>query len=235
MNKTPLILIPGLLCDAALWAYQVDALATVADCTVVDAHMQLDTIETIAEAVIADAPSRFALAGLSMGGYVALEICRKFPERVDRLALIDTSARADTIEQTTRRENLIAMCREGKFPEVMELLSSLLVHPDRQVDTVLNQKIADMARRLGPDVFIRQQHAIMGRLNQVPHLSRISCPTIVVCGEQDQITPPECAEEMASHIQGAELAILANCGHMSTMEKPDEVSGIMRDWLMFGS
>jgi pimeloyl-ACP methyl ester carboxylesterase len=231
LKKIPLILIPGLLCDDVLWKDQVAALSPIAACTITDQHMHHDTIGKIAEAIVAEAPSRFALAGLSMGGYIALEICRRFGGQVDRLALIDTSARADTPEQTNRRESLIALCREGKFENVTEILYPFLVHSSRLTDFILKREVIDMAGRVGPDMFIRQQRAIIGRMDQVPTLSTIDCPTVVVCGEHDSITPLECSEEMASTINKAELVTIRHCGHMSTMEKPERVSRIMLHWL----
>jgi pimeloyl-ACP methyl ester carboxylesterase len=230
MEKKSLILIPGLLCDDTLWAHQASSLGPVADITITDRHMHHDTIGRMAEAVVARAPSHFALAGLSMGGYVALEICRRFGEKVDRLALLDTSARADTPAQTERRENLIAMCRAGEFTQAADTLYPFLVHPNRLTDACLKRQVLDMAAGSGPDIFIRQQRAIMDRIDQLPNLSTISCPTTIVCGEQDQITPPECAEEMAAAIPRSELTIVKNCGHMSTMERPERVSEILYDW-----
>jgi len=232
MKKIPLILIPGLLCDHALWEHQAASLARVAECIFTDKHMQFESIEQIANAVVADAPPRFALAGLSMGGYVALEISRKHGERVERLALADTSARADTVEQTERRERLIALCHQGKFADVNELLFSVLVQPGRLNDEELKRRIVDMAERIGPEVFIRQQKAIMGRRDQLPNLADIECPSLVVCGEQDQITPLECSQEMAAKIEKSELAVIADCGHMSTMEQPERTSAILLDWIM---
>ena len=229
--KIPLILIPGLLCDHSLWSHQVGFLSRVADCTITDRHMHRDSIGDIAEAIVAEAPARFALAGLSMGGYIALEICRQFGERVDRLALLDTSARADTPAQTVRRESLMARCRDGQFRSVPETLYPLMVHSDRLTDETLKAQIVGMALRAGPEVFVRQEQAIIDRIDQVPNLSKISCPTIVICGEQDQLTPLECAEEMALNIRQAELVVVRNCGHMSTMEKPAEVSSVLYDWL----
>lgn len=230
MNKKPLILIPGLLCDDSLWKNQVSGLSAVAAIMITDQHTHHDTIGRMADAIVAEAPSHFALAGLSMGGYVALEICRRYGEKVDRLALIDTSARADTPEQTDRRENLIAMCRAGKFTQVADTLYPFLVHSDRLDDAMLRRQVIDMAVRSGPDIFVRQQQAIIDRIDQVPNLSTIACPTAVVCGEQDQITPPECAREMAVKICQSELTIVRNCGHMSTMERPVRVSKILYDW-----
>lgn len=231
MKKKPLILIPGLLCDGALWEDQVAALAPVASCTITDKHLQYETIGQIAEAIVSQAPPRFSLAGLSMGGYIALEIGLKFSERVDRLALIDTSARADTTEQTERREHLIALCREGRFADVVDLLSAVLVHPDRLNDMGLKNRITDMAHRVGPEIFVRQQRAIMSRPDQVAGLATIACPTIVVCGEQDRITPLDCAQEMAANIHASELVVIPECGHMSTMEKPSTLSRTMTTWL----
>ena len=231
MRKNPLILVPGLLCDHALWQQQVAALGQISECIVTEKHMQYETIGRIAEAIVADAPDRFALAGLSMGGYIALEICRRHGKRVERLALIDTSARADTADQTERRQKLIGLCRQGKFADVNEMLFSVLVHPDRLTDETLKQQIMDMAHRVGPEVFIRQQHAIMSRPNQMPNLEDIACPTVIVCGEQDQITPLECSEEMAASIQGSQLEVIANCGHMTSMEAPERVSRILFEWL----
>ncbi|MBN2332557.1 MAG: alpha/beta hydrolase [Deltaproteobacteria bacterium] len=193
--------------------------------------MHYDTIGKIAEAIVSEAPPSFALAGLSMGGYIALEICRKFGEKVDRLALIDTTARADTAVQTARREALIARCQGNRFNEVIETIYPLLIHPARLNDSQLRHQVVSMAYGMGPEVFIRQQRAIISRINQVPHLSKISCPTVVVCGEQDQITPLECSEEMVANMSEAELFTVSNCGHMSTLEKPDKISSIMHKWL----
>ena len=193
--------------------------------------MHHDNIGQIAESIVARAPSRFALAGLSMGGYIALEICRRYGERVDRLALVDTSARADTRAQTERRRNLMSLSRKGEFDAVVESLWSVLVDPIRSDDARLKDKIVSMAHRVGPEIFIRQQQAIIDRPDQMPGLSKIACPTLVVCGENDQITPVGCAEEMAESIPGAEKVILAGCGHMSTMEKPEAVTRVLKEWL----
>lgn len=231
MNKTPLVLIPGLLCDHDLWRDQMAALDDVADSTVTGAHQEHDTVGRMADAIVATAPPRFALAGLSMGGYIALEILRRYADRVYRLALLDTSARAETPAQTSRREQLLAMSGDGRFAEVAEMLYTALVHPDRKGDVTLKGRIVDMAHRAGPAVFSRQQRAIIDRPDQLPHLSRISCPTLIVCGAQDLVTPLECAEEMAAAIDGARLEVIGHCGHMSTMEKPEAVSMILRTWL----
>lgn len=234
MHKPPLVLIPGLLCDDRLWAPLLPALAPIAACTTTDHHTRFDAIGPMVEAIALEAPPRFALAGLSMGGYIALEICRRFPERVERLALLDTSARPDTPPAGERRRRLMAMSRNGQFDEVVASLYPMLVHPDRLADTHLKGQITGMAHRIGPAVFIQQQRAIMGRIDQRPNLPAITCPTVVICGRQDSITPVDCAEEMAAGIPAASLRIIENCGHMSTMEASDTVGAVLREWLTAG-
>ncbi len=231
MDKIPLILIPGLLCDQDLWKSQVDMLGTVADCMVTDKHMHYETIGQIADAIVDEAPIRFALSGLSMGGYIALEICRKYGDRVQGLALLDTSVRPDMPEQKERRRKLMEICLQQKFSKVIELLLSVLIHPNRQIDYRLRCRVSDMAQRIGPEIFLRQQTAIMSRIDQGPNLPQITCPTLVVCGQQDRITPLDCSVEIAEKINSSELISIKNCGHLSTMEKPHVIAKVMHQWL----
>lgn len=231
--RIPLILLPGLLCDAALFRPQSEALADVADARVADTSLHRGVGE-IAAAVLADAPPRFALAGLSMGGYVALEIMRRAPERVERLALLDTSARPDTEEQTRRRRGLIQLARTGRFRGVTPRLLPLLLHPDRLEDEALTRIVFEMAERVGRDAFERQQTAILTRPDSRPDLARIACPTLVACGRQDALTPLPLSEELAAGIPGARLAVVEDCGHLSTLERPEAVSALLREWLSAG-
>lgn len=233
MQPSPLILVPGLLCDERLWEPVVPFLKPVAACMTTDLHTREGGITAIAAAIADQAPPRFSLAGLSMGGYIALEICRRFPERVERLALLDTSARPDTPEQTERRKQMIALSRRGRFDKVVDVLFSVLVHEDRLNDNGLRNRIAAMARHVGPDAFVCQQEAIIDRIDQRPNLSAIACPTLVICGRQDRITPLDCAEEMAAGIPGAGLHIIETCGHMSTMEQPKTVGKALQAWMSF--
>jgi pimeloyl-ACP methyl ester carboxylesterase len=230
-EKSTLILIPGLLCDEALWRYQAERLSDVSDCIITKEHMRHGSIEAIAAAVVKRAPERFAVAGLSMGGYVALEICLMAGERVEKAAFLDTSARTDTPEQTRRRHELIGLARRGKLSEVVDALFPIFLHADRQDDRELKRRVADMAHRVGADVFERQQHAIMARRSLLPLLLHISCPSIIVCGDGDLLTPPECAREIAEGIPGARLTMIKDCGHLSTMERPEAVVRVMREWL----
>lgn len=226
----PLVLLPGLLTDERLWANQRAALAEAADIRVADLTRD-DSMAGMAARLLADAPPRFALAGLSMGGYVALEVLRRAPERVAGLALLDTTARPDTPEQSARRTEALALARSGAFVRIMPALLPLLVHPDHLKDPAIGGLAREMAAAIGPDAFIRQQTAIMARPDSRPGLPAIACPTLVLVGRQDQITPPDRAEEMAEAIPGARLAVIEECGHLSALEQPAAVGAALAGWL----
>ena len=231
INKPSLVLVPGLLCDAALWRGPVEDLADIAQPWVADVTRD-DSMTAMARRVLAEAPAgRFALAGLSMGGYVAQAIMREAPERVERLALLDTTAMADTPDQTARRHGLIDLAERGEFHGVTPRLLPLFVHPDRLSDKPLTEAVMAMTERVGKDAFLRQQRAIMGRPDNRPNLAKIDCPALVLCGRQDQMTPLAWSEEIASLIPGAQLEIVEDCGHLTTMERPWETSVALRQWL----
>lgn len=227
----PLLLLPGLLCDARLWSDVRGALEEVAEVRVADLT-RADSLAGMAEdalALMEDAP-RFALAGLSMGGYVALEIMRRAAPRVSRLARLDTSARPDTPEQTARRHGLLELSARGEFRGVTPSLLPLLVHPDR-VEGPVAAEVMAMAERVGPAAFLRQQTAIMRRPDARPGLPGIAVPTLVACGEADALTPPELHAEMAALIPGARLHRFAGAGHLPPMEVPAAAGAALRDWL----
>ncbi len=225
----PIVFVPGLLCTEALYAPQIVAFADrpimVAD------HREHDSIEAIAASILEKAPDRFSLIGLSMGGYVAMEIMREAPERVGRLALLDTNARADTPEQTERRNFLIDLTRKKGFRKVPHLLYPGFVHEKREEDETLKAIVVDMAMDTGPDAFIRQQTALINRIDARPRLGEIACPTLVLVGDGDRLTPPEISREIHGHIPGSELAIIEGSGHLSTLEEPDKVTARLRDFL----
>ncbi len=228
--KAPLILLPGLLCDEALWAHQTETLADIADITVAD-MTQDDTIEGMAERVLAGAPETFALAGLSMGGYAAQEIMRQAPERVARLALLDTSANADTPEARKQRQGFITQLGLGSFRGVTEKLLPFLIHKNRLDDDALIAVIKASAQNVGPEAFTRQQQAIMARSDSRGDLKKIACPTLILCGREDALTPLNQHEEMAAAIPNASLVVIEDCGHLAPLERPRAVSAVMRYWL----
>ena len=231
IKKTPLVLLPGLLCDGALWQAQMTALESVAEIEIADLTRD-DSLPAMAQRILAAAPPRFALAGLSMGGYVAQEIMRQAPERVSRLALLDSSARADTPEQTARRRTLTELARKDDIVAVPRLLWPFLVHPERQDDRRLLDTLIIMAQRVGRDAFLRQEKAIIARPDGRADLARIAVPSLVLCGREDQVTLLAWNEEMASLIPGAELVVIEHCGHLSTLEQPKEVNAALRHWLL---
>lgn len=226
-----LVLIPGLLCDSRLWRHQAEHLADVADPIQVPEVRGQDTVQGMAREVLEAAPERFALAGLSMGGYVALEVVRQAPDRVEALALLDTSARPDTPEQTKTRLALIELVREGRFDEVWRTLLPRIIHPDRVEDPDLISVVEGMATSVGPEEFERQERAIIGRPDSRADLPGITCPTLVLCGRDDALTPPALHEELAGGIPGAGLRMIDRCGHLSTLERPEETTQAMREWL----
>ncbi|WP_372424896.1 alpha/beta fold hydrolase [Salinarimonas chemoclinalis] len=225
------VLIPGLLCTQALFAPQMPMLARHGTTQVADTTRD-DTIDAMAERLLADAPEgALSLVGLSMGGYVALEVARRAPDRVRRLALLDTSARPDAPEASETRRRLVALAEAGRFEEVIDLLWQRLPAPDRLGDAALRAIVSGMARAVGPDAFARQQRAIMARADQRPRLPTLEMPTLVLVGESDAITPPEVAQEMAEAIAWATLTRVPACGHLSTLERPERVEAALAAWL----
>ena len=222
-NAPPILMVPGLLCDAALWSPQVAHLTLRYACHIADVTSH-DSIASMAAESLRAAPPQFVLAGLSMGGYVALEIMRQAPERALALMLLDTSARQDTPEQSERRQSLIALAKMGKFKGVTPRLMPLLIHKDRLEEQPLVQIVLDMAERVGQAAFLRQQTAILGRPDSRPFLSQIHVPTQIVCGDSDALTPPALAREMATDIPDARLTLVPDCGHLSTLERPEAVN-----------
>ena len=230
-HKTPLILVPGLLCDASLWSHQISHLSDIADISVAKTTLD-DNLTDMARRILAAAPPRFALAGLSMGGYVCLEIMRQALDRVSRLALLDTSASPDDAARAARRRGLIELAEKGRFKGVTPRLLPLFVYTDRLKDAALTDAVMSMAERVGKDAFLRQQKAILGRSDSRADLGDINVPVMVVCGRQDLATPLESSEEIAALMPGARLCVIEECGHLSSMERPHAVTALMRDWLL---
>jgi pimeloyl-ACP methyl ester carboxylesterase len=229
-SSVPILLVPGLLCSARLYAPQIAALWQFGPVTVADHRRDAD-MAAIAARILKDAPPRFALAGLSMGGYIALAMLRQAPERIARLALLDTSARPDTPEQTAGRKTQIELAQSGRFGEIPDLSIPRFLHRDRQHDEKLTAIVRQMAEETGPDAFVRQQNAIMTRPDSRPLLASIRCPALVLVGDGDMATPPELNKEIAGGIAGAKLVVVPDCGHLSTLEKPEAVNAALGEWL----
>jgi pimeloyl-ACP methyl ester carboxylesterase len=227
-----IVFLPGLLCDAALWAPQVEALQDEAEIFIPNLARD-DSMQAMAQRVLGEVPfERFALAGLSMGGYAALEIMRQAAQRIERLALLDTRARPDSPDESERRRTLIRIAQGAKaLAPVNKRMLPLLVHAARLGDQALVHIIQGMAERTGLEGYMRQQEAIMSRADFRPTLAAVACPTLVLCGRQDAITGLMFHEEMAAGIKGSKLVVLADCGHLSTLEKPDEVNVALKAWL----
>ncbi|MGD9868482.1 MAG: alpha/beta fold hydrolase [Hyphomicrobiales bacterium] len=227
-ENIPILLVPGLACSARLFTAQAAALWPRGPVTVAS-HLEGTSVAETARRILDSAPPRFAIAGLSLGGYLTFEIWRQAPERVLRLALLDTSARPDAPEAGKVRQERIALTESGKFRKVMEDQFAIAVHADNQ--EAIREDFFAMADETGPRAYVIHQRAIMARPDSRPTLETITCPALVIVGEDDKLTPPEHAREMADGIQGAKLVSIPRCGHMATMEKPAEVNAALLAWL----
>ena len=225
-----ILFIPGVTCTGALWAPQIEALSGRYSCVVAD-HTRSDSMSGIARDILAEAPGRFSLCGLSMGGYIAFEIMRQAPERVVRLALLDTQATPESDAQRVARALRMRTAEEQGMSALSELQWPQFVPPYRRDDLALRETLRRMAVETGPEAFRGQSRAIMDRPDSRPDLPFISVPTLILTGSDDQLTPPIRAKEMAATVRGAELLIIPQCGHISTLEQPDEVSLALQRWL----
>jgi pimeloyl-ACP methyl ester carboxylesterase len=229
-NTMPILLVPGLVSSPRIYAPVLAALWRFGPVTVAN-HIRDDNMGAIARRILAEAPPRFALAGHSMGGYIAFEIMRQAPERVARLALLNTQARPDAPEATARRRGQIARAESGEFRAVLDELFPGLVHPSRRDDAALRQLVYDMGDDVGPAGFVRQQRAIMNRPDSRPALAWIKCPTLVLSGDEDNTIPNSLSVEMADGIHGAKLVILPTCGHLPQPEQPQATAEALSGWL----
>jgi pimeloyl-ACP methyl ester carboxylesterase len=230
MAAPRVLFLPGLLEDADAFFYQVERIRPFKACVVADLT-RADTIAGLAtEALKQAGDGPFALAGHSMGGYVALEILRQAPQRVERLALLNTNARADTPEATENRKRLMALA-EKDFPAVIRALMPKLLLEESQHEVEMTGTIMEMALASGKEAFARQQRAIIGRIDSRPHLAAIRCPTLVVAARGDAIMPMEVSEELARGIPGARLHVVEESGHIPTLEQPVEMTRVLMEWL----
>lgn len=234
MALTPLLLLPGLMTDGRMWDPILHALAHERLVVIGQTHVA-DNMADLASAAISNMPDGpFAVAGFSLGGYVALELCRQAPGRVAGLALIDTSAQADSAEARQNRQRIIDALMSGSssFAETIAPFPSKLLHPAHAEDPALRRLLEGMARSVGEAGFVRQQKAAMDRQDRRDVLTRLNCPALVVCGREDKVTPPERAEEMAGLLPGnVELVLVPDAGHLTTLEQPAAVVAPLQRWL----
>jgi pimeloyl-ACP methyl ester carboxylesterase len=228
--RQSLVLLPSQLCNGRIWTHQIEALADLADIAA-PAPPQQDNMRAMAAAVLDAAPPRFALAAHGMGGFVALEMLRQQPERVQRLALLGTLASADGPAQIARREGYSRLVEAGRFDAIVEQRLPLLFHPDRAADPALIAIARQMAQETGADRFLQQQRAIITRIDSRPHLAAIAIPTLVIGASEDAVAPPAAIRELAQGIPGARLEIIEGCGHFMQLERPAVVTALLRDWL----
>jgi pimeloyl-ACP methyl ester carboxylesterase len=231
MTETlPLLLVPGLASSFRIWAPVIPSLWGLGPVMVAN-HLRDDSMAALAHRILSEAPPRFALAGHSMGGYIAFEIIRQAPERVARLAVLNSSARPDTLEASERRRAQVQMAQEGRLHDVIDMAFPSFVHPARSGDADLRRMMHAMADDVGTKGFVNNQTAIMTRPDSRPGLRAIRCPTLVLASDQDLLLPPALSEEIAQGIAGATLVIVPDCGHLSQLEQPQAVVEALAAWL----
>ena len=229
-TRPVLVMLSGHLCSEALWQQQIDHLSDRYRCMPM-VFRQGDSIANFARQVLEQAPETFYLAGLSMGGYVAFEVMRREPQRVIRLALLDTSAEPENPDRTVQRKIDLKAAHEKGLPALADQMPARWMHPDMVAKPALFEVVRNMVLNVGIEALERQQRAIIERENSFDALKNIQCPTLVLCGRQDQSTPLSMHEDIVRQIKDARLVIIEHCGHLSTMEQPVAVNQAMDDWL----
>jgi len=225
---TQLVLIPGLAAGAAMWRAQLEGLAQWKP-AVTDVHMRQDSIATMARALLAEHQGRLVLCGASMGGMIAMEAARQAPERIGGIALLGTNARPESDDMRALREAAIVLFAQDRVAEVIGPNVAFAFHPDNAA--ALAPAYLEFVLKAGAAQLIRQNQAVIGRPDARTHLPGLRCPTLVLCGDSDQLTPPECSREIAALVPGAELVMVPRCGHMLTMEQPEAVNAVLIAWL----
>lgn len=229
-NALPLLLVPGMMCSPRLFDAQVEAFSPTREVIIAD-NVSADSMAGFAMTILDSAPETFALLGLSMGGYIAFEIMRRAPERVDRLALLNSRAALDEPGELEGRRALLATADANGVEAAVRVLLPRLLHLSRMDEEPLVDIVATMAREVGREAFHRQMNAVINRPDNVPILKKIACPTVVIVGDTDALTQPHHARAIAAQIPDAQLHVIPECGHLSTLERPREVNAILRGWL----
>ncbi len=221
-----------MMCDARLWAPQRDCLQACCSSVTVADTTRHDSIAAIARHILAEAPDRFAVAGLSMGGFVVFELWRQAAARITHLALLDTNDHADMTERAEQRQQLLAQAIAGGLQAVVaEALKPVYLAAGHQHEKAVLHTIMDMALSLGVEVFERQCKAIRNRRESRSLLAEITVPALVLCGVEDKLCPPDVHKAMAAHIANSQLVLVERCGHLSSLEQPEIVNAAMQAWL----
>jgi len=239
-QREALLLLPGLVCDQTVWQQQIDALRDLADCTCAG-YGSLDSLPAMAEAVLQTAPERFSIVGHSMGGRIALEVYRLAPHRVARIAFLDTGylplpPGATGEEETRKRGELVELAKSQGMRAMLRQWLPPMIDSRRINDRALVNSITEMMSRKTPDIFAAQVRALLARPDASAVLEQIRCPVLVLTGREDSWATPAqhaamAAKIAAARIAGSQLVIVPDCGHMSMMERPAEVSAALRAWL----
>ena len=231
MAKLPLLLLPGTLCDATLFEHQMNNLAGVCTPQVVDVHLQ-DNLPDVARYVLNQVDGEFAVAGLSYGGIVAFELWRQSPQRITKMALLNTNPYPASAETREKQQRFVGMAHLGEFREITtDFLKDTMLHPDHQKDLKLRSKVLKMAENVGVQGFVNEVRAQLARPDAVHELPFITCPTLVLTGYEDYVIPFSVHKDMASRMPNSRFVGVPNCGHLSTMEQPEIVTQALRDWL----
>jgi pimeloyl-ACP methyl ester carboxylesterase len=226
-----LILIPGLACNDVMWRSQMQVLPAHLRTLITDVHTRCDTIEDMARTLLDESPGDLLLCGASMGSIVAMEAVHQAPHRVKGMALLGSNARPETDDMRKLREMAIGLFESGRAAEVLRANVPLAFHACQARDTELVRTYVDFILDAGAAQLVRQNRALMSRPDARVHLASVGCPVLVMCGDSDQLTPPQNAREIATLIPAASLVMVPECGHMLTMEKPDLVNAGLLQWL----
>lgn len=230
MSGLPIVFIPGLMCTGRIYQHQAETLGQTRPVVLAN-HWSHDTMAGIAKSILDVAPDKFALAGTSMGGYAALEIMRQAPQRVAKLILMSTSAKPDAPERSADRRKQVEGARQYGLRAGTKALYPKLVHPARHEDAPMLSTFIEMAEQLGVEAFARQIEAIIGRADSRPALNTIAVPTLVIAGKDDALITPDNSEEIAAGIKDARLELVAHCGHMGMIERPETYTKLIADFL----
>jgi pimeloyl-ACP methyl ester carboxylesterase len=226
----PLLLLPGLSSTPELWDEVRAALPVGINSTALE-NPSLDDVDSIAEAILSSAPPRFALAGFSFGGYVALAIAARAGNRIERLALIATGSNADSPEANAGRLRLTQLAESGAYDTIDDKMTRFLLHPDRHEDGAIHAKRSRMSKTYGAPRFIAHQRAAMARPARDAVLASIRVPTLIAVGREDRVTPLAQHEEMARRVPAADLVVFERCGHLVPLEAPVELAGALKKWM----